>query len=101
MLSMFQMLAQMGIGDTPDAILILFLAVWPFHIYCALSGSVSVQLVGYGPAAIRIQAIGLALFVVAAMLILRSKKRVGFKLLAIPIMYGVVVLGTNLLPSLF
>jgi len=95
-------LAQTGIGDIPEVILLLILAIWPFHLYCALTGNTNLQLVGHGLAAAVFQAAGLILVAIAAPFILRSQKRDLFvRILFVFLLYAATILGTNLLPGLF
>ena len=102
LLAMAPILAQNGVGDVPSIMLLLLLSLWPQHLYCALSSGYAPQLVGYGPAAILLQSIGLLLFVISALLIVRSRKRhLSVKLLMIVALYMATVFGTNLAPSLF
>jgi hypothetical protein len=91
----------MGIADAPNVILLFVLAFWPLHIYCAVGGSTSLALMGFGPVAVCLQTAGLLIFMVGATVIFRSKKRFAFKLFSIPIVYAAIVLATNCLPSLF
>ena len=99
---MVPIFAQSGIGDTPIIILLLIFVVFPFHLIDVFAGVNAVKLVGHGPAATSIQAVGLLLFIALAVMIARSNKRTAlFKIFAIIGLYLAIVFGTNALPILF
>jgi hypothetical protein len=93
---------QSGIGDVPEFFLFLLFCIWPWHIHCALTGNIALELVGFGKTAVSIQTAALILVVLAIPLIIRLKrKKVSTKIAIILLLYAATVLGTNLLPGLF
>jgi hypothetical protein len=96
------MLAQSGVGDVPEIVLLILLSLWPQHLYCALSKGPTSKLVGYGVAAVSLQVGGLILFAILTILIFRFKKwSLPVKLFSSFVLYATIVLGTNFIPTLF
>ena len=99
---MVTLLAQTGLGDAPDLMLIMMLSLWPYHISSALGLTRYMTLIGYGPAAVAFQSITLLFLFVGLVLIARSPRRPRWlKAFLLVVGYPIAVFGTNVIPGLF
>lgn len=94
-------LAQVGIGDTPEWVLWMVFLFVPLHLLHAVTGDSAIKLIGFGSAALTAQ-ISLLLFWLTFLLYspFYTKKWRRIKTGGCLLLYPAVVFSTNLLPAL-